>query len=89
MGCRRIGAQRTLVRLAATDDGATVGRTLPGRGAWVCPGAACVRVAIDRGTLARSLGVRREGLIGDVGDRLVEACVTASIDASPPELPQM
>jgi hypothetical protein len=55
----------------------------------VCPGPDCIRVAIDRGSLARSLGLRREVLLGGAGDRLVEACVTEPIDAPAPESPQV
>jgi predicted RNA-binding protein YlxR (DUF448 family) len=53
-----------LVRCAVTPAGVAVGRTLPGRGAWLCPGEDCLRIAVSRGTLARALGLRREA-IGD------------------------
>jgi predicted RNA-binding protein YlxR (DUF448 family) len=43
------------VRLAATREGAVqIGRTVPGRGAWLCS-AACIAPAFDRGALARAL----------------------------------
>jgi predicted RNA-binding protein YlxR (DUF448 family) len=47
VGCRRILPQSDLVRCVLGPDGATIGRTAAGRGAWVCS-VECVRSAIDR-----------------------------------------
>ena len=44
------------MRVAAVDGGLAAGRTLPGRGAWLCRGSpACVDAAVRRGGLARAL----------------------------------
>jgi predicted RNA-binding protein YlxR (DUF448 family) len=50
-------AEGRLVRLAATIDGSVeVGRTLPGRGAWVCGGdSVCLTRALRRKVLVRAL----------------------------------
>ena len=40
----------------ASDGSLQIGRTLPGRGAWLCAGSpACLQRAARRGTLARAL----------------------------------
>ena len=47
--------------MRVVSDGAggiLAGRTLPGRGAWLCSGEtarACAEAAVDRGALARAL----------------------------------
>jgi predicted RNA-binding protein YlxR (DUF448 family) len=49
IGCRRVGEQRSLLRLARRADGVVVvdvARAVPGRGAWVCGDPACVEQAI-------------------------------------------
>ena len=45
------------MRIAATPEGSlAVGRTLPGRGAWLCRGSSeCLDLAERRGGFARSL----------------------------------
>lgn len=62
VGCRRVADQRELVRLASTPDGVAVGRSLPGRGAWLCPGTGCLDPAIGRGGLARALRIDRSAV---------------------------
>ena len=56
VGCRRRRPQDELVRVVRLADGSLeVGRTLPGRGAWLCiddPG--CFRLAVERKGLVRS-----------------------------------
>ena len=59
VGCRTTRAQPELVRIAATPDGVVVDphRTLPGRGAYVCPDPRCLEL-IERAqghTLRRAL----------------------------------
>ena len=46
-----------LVRIVRTSDGAlAVGRTLPGRGAWLCAGSLeCLEQAVRRRAFARAL----------------------------------
>jgi predicted RNA-binding protein YlxR (DUF448 family) len=46
-----------LVRVVAVDgDGVAVGRTLPGRGAWLCAGSEdCLERAVKRSALGRAL----------------------------------
>jgi predicted RNA-binding protein YlxR (DUF448 family) len=75
VGCRRVGAPDTLLRCAATPAGVAVGRNLPGRGAWVCPGEACIQLAVTRGALARALGLRREAIGEADGRRLLQECL--------------
>jgi predicted RNA-binding protein YlxR (DUF448 family) len=57
VGCRRVKPARTLVRLARRPSGEVVldstGR-LPGRGAYVCPEAACVTRGLERGRLVHA-----------------------------------
>ena len=62
------------MRCAMTPDGPAIGRTLPGRGAWLCPGEACAALAIQRGTLARSLGVARHVITDDLAAQLIADC---------------
>lgn len=58
VGCRARRHQDDLLRIAGVRDGQlAVGRTLPGRGAWLCsPSAeACLDLAVRRKGLGRSL----------------------------------
>jgi predicted RNA-binding protein YlxR (DUF448 family) len=41
--------------VGAPGGGLAVGRTLPGRGAWLCPDVACVRLAQRRRAVGRAL----------------------------------
>ncbi len=56
VGCQTTRPQRELVRITRTADGTlAVGRTLPGRGAWLCLGSpSCLDLAVRRGGFARS-----------------------------------
>ena len=63
IGCRRRGAPDTLVRLDVSDEppGYLIGRSLPGRGAWLClgdapllPSDACLAEAMRRKSFARA-----------------------------------
>ena len=56
VGCRRRRPTAELVRVVRRDDGSlAVGRTLPGRGAWLCAGATdCLDEAIRRSAFARA-----------------------------------
>lgn len=76
IGCRRRRPQPELLRLVRTDVGTyAIGRTLPGRGAWLCrddPG--CFDEAVRRGGLARAFRLRPdpvavETLRAALGDR--------------------
>lgn len=57
IGCRRKTAPADLVRVARRPDGAlAVGRTEPGRGAWLCAGSvACFDAAMRRRAFGRAL----------------------------------
>jgi predicted RNA-binding protein YlxR (DUF448 family) len=57
IGCRRKAAPDELVRVIRREDGRLeVGRTLPGRGAWLCAGSpACVEAAHRRRAFDRAL----------------------------------
>ncbi len=67
IGCRRRAAPDELVRAVRTPEGGlAVGRTRPGRGAWICPDPAC-------GALARRRGAWSRALRGPVTDAAAEA----------------
>ncbi len=56
MGCGAVKASAELVRLVRGGDGTlAIGRTLPGRGAWICPDERCIRQAARRRALPRAL----------------------------------
>ncbi|MBV9410061.1 MAG: YlxR family protein [Acidimicrobiia bacterium] len=57
VGCRRIRPQGELVRFVRTPDGLLAeGRTLSGRGAWLCrESPACVEAAVRRRAFGRAL----------------------------------
>ncbi|MGQ0434706.1 MAG: YlxR family protein [Microthrixaceae bacterium] len=57
VGCRRRAAQHELLRLVATREGTlAIGRTLPGRGAWLCAASRpCLELAVRRNALSRAL----------------------------------
>lgn len=57
IGCRRLAPPAELVRVVRSVDGTlAVGRTLAGRGAWLCAGSlACVEQARSRGAFGRAL----------------------------------
>ncbi|MBV8985547.1 MAG: YlxR family protein [Acidimicrobiia bacterium] len=57
VGCRRTRLQEELVRYVRTPDGMLAeGRTLSGRGAWLCrESPACVEAAVRRRAFGRAL----------------------------------
>jgi predicted RNA-binding protein YlxR (DUF448 family) len=56
VGCRRTAEQHELVRLVVRDGDLAVGRTLPGRGAWLCDSSAsCLELAVKRKAIGRAL----------------------------------
>jgi predicted RNA-binding protein YlxR (DUF448 family) len=56
VGCRSRRPQDDLLRVIARSDGTLeVGRTLPGRGAWVCPVPECLDLAERRKAFGRAL----------------------------------
>jgi hypothetical protein len=57
IGCRRKAAPAGLVRVARRADGMlAVGRSEPGRGAWLCAGSvACFDAAVRRRAFGRAL----------------------------------
>lgn len=65
VGCRQKRPQTTMVRCAYGPDGPTVGRTAPGRGAWLCS-PDCLHVAIRRKAFDRAWrrAVPAEALVG-------------------------
>jgi predicted RNA-binding protein YlxR (DUF448 family) len=84
IGCRRKAAPAHLVRVVRREDGRLeVGRTLPGRGAWLCAGSpACVETALRRRAFDRALR-------GPVDPRSVEglrieAAERARVEGWPP-----
>ena len=60
MGCRERKAKRELIRVVRGTDGTVsldFGGKAPGRGAYLCPDAACLQKAIRSKALDRSLEV--------------------------------
>lgn len=57
IGCRRVASPDGLVRVARRSDGSlAVGRSEPGRGAWLCAGSpACFEAAVKRRAFGRAL----------------------------------
>jgi len=57
IGCRRKATQSDLIRIARRPDGSLgVGRTLPGRGAWLCAGSLrCFELAVRRRAFPKAL----------------------------------
>ncbi|MDP9386753.1 MAG: YlxR family protein [Actinomycetota bacterium] len=88
IGCRRVAPPAELVRLVRAPDGTlAVGRSLPGRGAWLCVGSPrCVDLAERRKAFSRALRgpveaaavealraqLRERARIGDGGNRRLE-----------------
>ena len=58
VGCRRRAPQRALVRFAVVAGRLEAGRTLPGRGAYMCRSRACLEAAQQRRAFARALRAR-------------------------------
>ncbi|MGK2948009.1 MAG: YlxR family protein [Acidimicrobiales bacterium] len=57
MGCRRRAPAGELVRVVRDPDGSLqIGRTLAGRGAWLCAGSPrCVQRASQRNAFSKAL----------------------------------
>ena len=55
------------------DGQLAVGRTLPGRGAWLCPTVGCVELAVRRRALPRAL---RAEIEPQSAERLLRAFVS-------------
>jgi len=57
VGCRRRAGIDELVRIVRLPDGSLrIGRTLPGRGAWLCAGSLeCLNQAAQRNAFSRAL----------------------------------
>ena len=74
VGCRRRLPASSLVRCAVVDGQVRLGRTLPGRGAWLCPTPECVAAAVRRGGLARALGLSRHQVDDSTREQLTTGC---------------
>lgn len=73
VACRASNAKRELVRIVRTPDGRVLsdpsGR-LAGRGAYLCADGSCWGIALQKGSLARALGVPLpEDLRSELADR--------------------
>jgi len=55
VGCRRIVDPAALMRLVVDGDRIVASRTAAGRGAWLCPGRACLEQAVRTRALPRAL----------------------------------
>ena len=76
MGCRERKAKRELIRVVRGTDGTVsldFGGKAPGRGAYICPDAACLQKAIRSKALDRSLEV---AIPQEVIDRLTREMET-------------
>ncbi|MGD9797694.1 MAG: YlxR family protein [Acidimicrobiia bacterium] len=75
VGCRRRGGPDGLVRLVRLPDGSLgIGRTAPGRGAWLCPDVACFDAARKRRAFDRALrGAVSDASVTAVRARMEEA----------------
>ena len=60
LGCREMKPKRELIRVVRSPEGEvsldSKGK-MPGRGAYVCPGADCLKRAIKSKALSRALGL--------------------------------
>jgi predicted RNA-binding protein YlxR (DUF448 family) len=74
IGCRERRPQDDLLRLIrATDGTLEIGRRLPGRGAWVCPDAACIDQAERKWAFGRAFKAElADGALDGVRARMVE-----------------
>lgn len=60
MGCRERKAKRELIRVVRSPEGSVnldFGGKAPGRGAYICPNAECLKKALRSKALDRSLEV--------------------------------
>src|SRR5690606_37036214 len=55
VGCRRRRPAHEMRRIVLVDGELREGRTLPGRGAWLCPERACAELAMKRRSIPRAL----------------------------------
>ncbi|MEM9610510.1 MAG: YlxR family protein [Actinomycetota bacterium] len=55
VGCRERFPAGELCRFAWHEGAVRFGRTLPGRGGWVCPDSTCWATARRRGAVSRAL----------------------------------
>src|SRR5690606_19447264 len=90
IGCRRVRAPDEMVRIARTEGGSlAVGRTLPGRGAWLCADTpSCAEAALRRGAVPRALrAVVAPEQVEAVLHRVAAASRTRSepFDPAPPD----
>ncbi len=68
VGCRTMKEKHSLVRVVRTESGEVkvdLTGKLNGRGAYVCPGAECLKKAVKTKALSRALEV-------NVGDEVME-----------------
>ena len=81
LGCREMKPKSTLIRVVRAPDGEVsldpVGKK-PGRGAYVCRSAECLRRAIRQKQLERMIAIQR----GDDG-------ITVRMDVTPQELEEL
>ncbi len=59
VACRQMQPKKSLLRVVRTEDGAVIDRTgkQNGRGAYLCPNAACLEKALKSRALDRALEV--------------------------------
>jgi hypothetical protein len=75
VGCRRVTSSDDLVRIVAGSDGSiAIGRSLPGRGAWICRGSeSCLDAAVRRKAFPKALrAVVSPEAVAGLRERLAE-----------------
>jgi len=74
IGCRSRRPQDELLRLIRRSDGTLeIGRTLPGRGAWLCPDVACINQAERKRAFGRAFKAGlADGALDAARARMVE-----------------
>lgn len=85
VGCRAVRHPDDLVRVVLGPSGTLlVGRSLPGRGAWVCPDGRCVALAARRRAFDRALrGTAAPGEVDGLAARLAADVTTDDTAATP------
>ncbi len=75
VGCREMKNKRDLIRVVRSQDGTVSldrGGKLPGRGAYVCPDAACLKKARKSRALERTLDTAIPGEVYELLEAQLE-----------------
>lgn len=77
LGCREMKPKNTLIRVVRAPDGSAItldfkGKA-PGRGAYVCPDAACLKKAVKSRALERAFSTAIPAEVYEALERQMEA----------------